>query len=174
MTGMGNVELEAEPIQNNEHPSNAKLLLRFAINLFLCVAIALFSSIGNVYGQPSFGNANDFVGTWRNIDNRTNSIKRINITPKNGSSPLNIRVFAKCGSSECDWGNVIGYNGPSIGQTVKATITSRNKSGYVFAQRELTLRLNENGQIDFDMETDYVGLYDPRPNRLSRGTLNRS
>ena len=174
MASIGNVRLEVEPIQNNKQHRNAKLFLRFAIKLFLCVVAVVLSSVGSVYAQPSFENANDFVGTWRNIDNQTRSIKRINITPQNGISPLIIRVYAKCSQSECDWGNVNGYNGPSGSHTVGAIVPSKNKAGYVFAQRDLTLRLNDNGQMDYDMETDYVSPWDPRPNRVDRGTLNRS
>lgn len=174
MANIGNVRLGIKLLQNKDWQRNTKLFLHSAIKLFLCFAVAVFLSVDCAYAQPSFGNANDFVGTWQNIDNSTQSIKRIRITPQSGISPIIIRIYAKCGSSECDWGNVNGYNGPPDSHTVKATINSKSKAGYVFARRELTLRLNDNGLMDYDMETDYIGFLDPRPNQLSRGTLNRS
>ena len=169
MATISNLQLRVDPIQDNKCRST-----NTNVKLFLCAVLAALSSIGGAaYAQPTFGNANDFVGTWRNIDNRTRDIKRIRITPHSGIVPLTVRVYGKCGNSECDWGDVNGYNGPAGSRTVKATIYSKTHQGYVFAERNLTLRLNDNGRMDYDMETDYIEHGDPRPNQVLRGTLNR-
>jgi hypothetical protein len=123
--------------------------------------------------SADFGNANDFVGTWRNV-RASGDLRRIQITSVTGIPDVSVHIYAKCtggSGSTCDWDPVYGYY--DGGGTMHATIHSTNAHGYVFADRDLILRLNSNGTMDYDMTTDFVMFGDPRPNHVPRGTMRR-
>jgi len=122
---------------------------------------------------PLFGNASDFVGTWRNVDDDTRSITKVVISPGAGIVPVYVRVFASCGSGECDWKKVDGHWGGSGTTTIKATVLSKDDNNwFVWATRKVTLRLESGDVMSYQVRTDYV---DPsRQDRVSTGQLARS
>jgi hypothetical protein len=126
--------------------------------LVLTVLTALTSVGGPAYAQePTFGDALDFVGTWKNVDSGSNNIKKVKITPSNAlGSPVSVHAWGKCGSSLCDQGTVAGHNGPSGTRRVIASFFAKNSQGYVFAQRTLTLQMRADGDLDYRLVTHYV------------------
>lgn len=146
--------------------------LRSAL-LALLVGLLLALSGGVAAADPPiFGNAGDFVDTWRNVDPDTRDITRVVITPGAGIAPVKVKVYASCGASECAWQQVDGHWGSTGTDTIAAKVFSKNAQGYVFATRKVTLRLDGPSTLAYQLRTDYA---DPgRQDHVVSGYLDRT
>jgi hypothetical protein len=121
--------------------------------------------------QPTFGDALDFAGTWKNVNSGTNNLTKIKVSPSAGIPPVKVRAWARCHPSDCDWGTVSGYNGPAGAHKVIAHFAAKNNLGFVFAKRELTLKLRTDGDVDYRVETDFADPF--REDYVVSGRLTR-
>lgn len=147
-------------------------LLRAAV--VACVVALTFALGGGVAAAdtPIFGNAGDFVDTWRNTDPNTRNITRVVITPGAGILPVYARVYASCGSGECDWKRSDGHWGSTGTDTITTRVFSKNQAGYVYATRKVTMRLDSPDTLAYQLRTDFA---DPsRPDYVVSGHLRRT
>ena len=138
----------------------------------LVTLVAAVSAGAPAYAQqPAFGDALDFVGTWKNVNSHSNNITKVKVTPSAGIPVVKVRAWASCSPSDCDWGTVSGYNGPAGAQKVIAHFAAKNHSGFVFAQREMTLKMRTDGDVDYRVVTDFADPF--REDYVSAGRLTR-
>ncbi|MDJ0736667.1 MAG: CARDB domain-containing protein [Nostocaceae cyanobacterium] len=115
----------------------------------------------------------DFVGTWKNTNSRTDGITRF-IVRSRGRNRLNIQVFGQCYPNDCDWGSrrLITYgNNPSDRNHLAAT-ANYNQS---FANQVLTLRLvgSRRNRIRLQSFTRFTDRSN-RENYVSQETFRRT
>ena len=151
--------------------TDGRRLVAIAAVVFVALVAALSAGAPAYAQQPAFGDALDFVGTWKNVDSGTSNITKVKVAPSAGIPPVTVRAWGKCHPSDCDWGKVSGYNGPSGARKVIAHFASKNDWGFVYAQREMTLQMRNDGDVDYRVVTDFADA--SRDDYVSTGRLTR-
>ncbi len=155
----------------SSRPRFAETFKALLTTLVVCVSLLLTPVTPAVAAPPTFGNSSDFVGEWKNVNRNTRSISRVVITPGGGLTPVYVQIYGKCGSGECKWKRGDGSFIRSE-NSVKTRVFSINSAGYVFATRDVILRLESNGTLSYQVTTDFANRN--RQDYVSTGSLKRS
>jgi hypothetical protein len=157
------------------HSSFRHLALTLRTAVVACVVGVLVALGGGVAAAdpPLFGNASDFVATWRNVDQNTNNVTKIKITPGAGIVPVFVNVYGRCHPTDCNWGKTAGnWASPTGTDRIATTVFSKNNQGYVFATRKVTLLLESANTLAYQVKTDFA---DPnRQDYVVSGRLART
>lgn len=137
------------------------------------LTVAIFSStiVGGIVNS-AIAAPQDFVGTWVNTNQNTNSITRVVVT--RAGTALRIQAFGKCQPSDCDWGQatLLTY-GRSVQDADHIAATATYNKG--FSNTLLTLTLGGTGRSQINLQgftqfTDNSG----RQNYLSQESFRRA
>lgn len=90
--------------------------LNSAIKLFILSMVLMTSN-------AAFASIAAFTGHWRNVDNNTSGVTRLDIM--RSGVEINVHAWGKCHPRDCDWGNKQGVvYGPSVGANVMQTASA--------------------------------------------------
>lgn len=92
--------------------------------------------------STSTQNADRFLGNWKNVDDQTRGLPRLEITHDNQQA-LSIRAWGSCSPTDCDWGEVpLALLGDSAGATELPYGFCQWDHG--FTDNYMTLRVEDN------------------------------
>lgn len=89
-----------------------------------------------------------FVGDWKNIDPKTNSLTRLLITAEDNS--LVVHAWAKCVPVECDWGVAPRVSMPAVDRGFLVLWDHH------YAEHWQTFSLEEDGRLKVSLQMHFT------------------
>jgi hypothetical protein len=100
--------------------------------------------------EPKMAACPQLFGPWRNIDPKTRSMSRAEITGScDPGAKIVVRIWGACTPKECDWGNI-----PAQFDQAKGEITATTKVS--FEVTELAVTLDDAGRLMIKSSTHFT------------------